>query len=112
MENKILSSLGLCAKAGKLIRGVPMICEALRRSGASKVYLVLEACDTSDNTHKKLNDKCNFYNTEKIRLDENGEALASAVGKSGSIGAVAITDVGLSEMVKRHFEAESTVGKD
>ena len=104
MESKILSSLGLCAKAGKLVRGVPMICETLRKSGKSKIYLVIEASDTSENTHKKLNDKCNFYKADKIRIDSDGEALASAVGKSGSIGAVAITDEGLSDMVKKLFD--------
>lgn len=105
MDNKILSSLGLCAKAGKLIRGVPMVCEAMRKSGAKGIFLVLEAGDTSENTHKKLNDKCKFYNIEKIRLDEGGDVLATAVGKGGaSIGAVAITDEGLSKMVKRCFE--------
>lgn len=107
MDNKILSSLGLCAKAGKLIRGVPMVCEAMRKSGAPRVYLVLEAGDTSENTHKKLNDKCKFYNIEKIRLDEGGDVLATAVGKGGaSIGAVAITDEGFSKMVKRCFGAD------
>ena len=106
MENRILSSLGLCAKAGKLIRGVPMICEAMRKKGSQRIYLVLEAADTSENTNKKLNDKCSFYGIEKIRLDDGGEALASAVGKEGGVlGAVAITDKGLSEMVKKCFEA-------
>ena len=107
MESKILSSLGLCAKAGKLVRGVPMICEALKKSGTSKICLVIEASDTSENTHKKLNDKCNFYKADKIRIDSDGEALASAVGKSGSIGAVAITDEGLSDMVKKLFDGQS-----
>lgn len=99
--------MGLCAKAGKLIRGVPMVCEAMRKTSAPRVYLVLEAGDTSENTHKKLNDKCKFYNIEKIRLDEGGDVLATAVGKGGaSIGAVAITDEGFSKMVKRCFGAD------
>ena len=59
MEKKILGSLGLCAKAGKLIYGVPMMIEAMQKG--KNVYLVLEAGDTSDNTHKRLTDKCNFY---------------------------------------------------
>ena len=63
MDNRILSSLGLCSKAGKLIFGVPMIIEAMQKG--KKIYLVLEAGDTSDNTHKKITDKCSFYGVEK-----------------------------------------------
>ena len=97
--DKILSGLGLCAKAGRLIIGVPMVCEALRRKG--DVRLVIEAADTSDNTHKKLCDKCAFYKVEKIKIDADGGLLASAVGKSAVIGAVAITDEGLAQMIKK-----------
>lgn len=98
-NDRIMSGLGLCAKAGKLVYGVPLVCEALRRPFAVK--LVIESGDTSANTHKKLTDKCRYYETEIIKLAASGEELASAVGKGGSLGAVAITDGGLSEMMKR-----------
>ena len=54
MDGRILGSLGLCSKAGKLIFGVPMIIEAMQKG--KNVLLVLEAGDTSDNTHKKISD--------------------------------------------------------
>lgn len=95
----MLSALGLCAKAGKLIFGVPMVCEAMRRGEG--VRLVIEAGDTSANTQKKLNDKCAFYKKEKIKIEADGGLLASSVGKSGSIGAVAVTDEGLTQMIKK-----------
>lgn len=98
-NDKIMSGLGLCSKAGKLVYGVPLVCEALRRGHT--VRLVIESGDTSANTNKKLTDKCRYYETEKIKLAASGEELASAVGKGGSLGAVAITDAGLSEMMKR-----------
>ncbi len=98
-NDKALSSLGLCAKAGKLVRGVPMICEAL--AGKNKPILVLEAGDTSENTHKRLTDKCNFYGVEKIKLACGGDVLAEAIGKTGVLGAVAITDRGLANVVKK-----------
>ena len=101
MDKRILTSLGLCSKAGKLIFGVPMIIEAMQKG--KKIYLVLEAGDTSDNTHKKITDKCSFYGVEKIRLDTDGISLASAVGKSSVIAAVAITDEGLYKMIGKYF---------
>lgn len=102
MDKRILSSLGLCSKAGKLIFGVPMIIEALQKG--KKIYLVLEAQDTSDNTHKKITDKCNFYQVSKVRLDIDGGDLASAVGKSSSLAAVAITDDGFYKMMSKYFD--------
>ena len=66
--DRLLSTLGLCVKAGKVIFGVPMVCEAMRKGGKNAPVLVLEAADTSDNTHKKISDKCNYYNTKHIRL--------------------------------------------
>ena len=102
MDTRILGSIGLCSKAGKLIFGVPMIIEAMQKG--KKIYLVLEAGDTSDNTHKKITDKCSFYGVEKIRLEVDGETLASAVGKSSSLAAVAITDEGFFKMIDKYFD--------
>lgn len=100
---RLLSTIGLCVKAGKVIFGVPMICEALRKRTGNSPVIVLEAADTSENTHKRLCDKCAFYKTELIRLEVGGEQLAAAVGKSAHIGAVAITDKGLSELVRKNI---------
>ena len=102
MDNRILGSLGLCAKAGRLICGTPMIIEAMQKS--KSLYLVLEAGDTSDNTHKKISDKCAFYGVERIRLDIDGAALARAVGKSSSLAAVGITDESFYKMISKHFD--------
>lgn len=101
MDKRILGSLGLCSKAGKLIFGVPMIIEAMQKG--KKIHLVLEAGDTSDNTHKKITDKCSFYGVEKIRLECGGGELASAVGKTSSLAAVAITDEGFFKMISKYF---------
>ena len=101
LDNRILGSLGLCSKAGKLVYGVPMIVEAMQKG--KKIYLVLEAGDTSDNTHKKISDKCAFYEVEKIRLPFDGATLGSSVGKSGVLAAVAITDEGFYTVMKKYF---------
>ncbi len=102
MDKRILGSLGLCAKAGKLIYGTPMVVEAMQKG--KKLYLVLEASDTSDNTHKRLNDKCSFYGVEKRQLDVDGGTLASSVGKSSVLAAVAVTDEGFYRMISKCFE--------
>ena len=102
-EKKLLGSLGLCARAGKLIFGVPMICDAMRRGGVGTPRIVLEASDTSENTHKRLSDKCAFYGTRHVRLSADGDTLARTVGKSSAIAAVAIADAEFCNLAEQYL---------
>jgi len=100
---RILANLGLCVRAGKVIFGVPMICEAMRKGGAAAPVIVLEASDTSENTHKKISDKCEFYGVRHIRLECDGARLAAALGKSSSLAAVALSDKNMLSMVEKYI---------
>ena len=98
-EQKILRSLGLCARAGKLIFGVPMICDAMRHGGAAAPRIVFEASDTSENTHKRINDRCKYYGVRCFQLNTSAEKLAASVGKTSPLAAVGITDRQLSRAI-------------
>lgn len=100
---RLLTSLGLCARAGRTVCGVSMICEAMRKGGARRPVLVLEASDTSENTHKRLTDKCSYYNVRLVRLTCGTDALAAALGKSASLGAVAITDREMCRLIEKYI---------
>ena len=100
---KLLTSLGLCARAGRTVIGAPQIIDAMRKGGKNAPVLVLEAADTSENTHKRLTDKCSYYKTRHVRLDCSGERLAAAVGKSASLAAVAVTDAGICRAVEKYL---------
>lgn len=95
--HQLLFALGLCAKAGKLIYGVPMICESLKKGKAP--VLVLSASDNAPNSAKRLRDRCSFYGVHLCMAQISGEELAHAVGKSGRISAVAVTDFHLGQLV-------------
>ena len=90
-EKKLLGMIGICRGAGAVVVGVPMICDELRRRGEErcKSIIVFEASDTSDNTHKRISDKCKFYKVRQVRLSADCEALGHAVGKS-AVAAVAV----------------------
>ena len=102
-ETKLLGALGLCARARKLIFGVPMICDALRKGGKDIPVIIFEASDTSDNTHKKIADKSAYYKVRTVRLKSDGATLASALGKTSSLAAVAITDQQMARMVEKYI---------
>ena len=98
--DKLKKMIGLAAKAGKVVYGTPLICESLRMTGDKKCSLVLEGSDSSENTHKKLSDKCAFYGAELIRLPITMEELSCAVGKKSLVAAVGIKDMGLAEAIR------------
>ena len=101
-EKKLLGALGLCARARKLIFGVPMICEAMRSEKNASPLIIFEAADTSDNTHKRIADKAAYYQVKTVRLKCDGATLASALGKTSSLGAVAITDEQMCRMAEKY----------
>ena len=100
---RLLAALGICKKAGGLVLGTPMVCDALASN--KKPLLVLVASDNSENTDKRLRDKCSFYGVERLEVGIDGETLAHAVGKSAKLSALAITDVNLVRLVKGALSA-------
>ena len=99
VRDALLHALGLCARARGLIFGVPMICDAL--AGKQKPYLVISAVDNAENSAKRLRDRCAFYSVRLAICDVRGEELAHAVGKTGHLAAVAVTDANLSRLVEK-----------
>ncbi len=93
-EKALLSVIGLCRGAGRAVIGVDMICEALKKRGIrsdSDDVIVIEASDTSENSHKRISDRCEYYKARHIRLESSCIELGRAVGKS-AVGAVMIND--------------------
>jgi ribosomal protein L7Ae-like RNA K-turn-binding protein len=109
-EEKLLSTLGLCARARKLVMGTPMVCEALRDK-KNPVVAVLEASDTSGNTHKKLSDKTAFYGVPLYRLTADTAQLGRAVGKTGAVAAVGVTDENLYKALADKLPPKEAIGE-
>lgn len=88
---QLLSMIGMAKKSGRIIVGTPMIIEHIQKKQVldPEEFLLIEASDTSENTHKKLTNKCEFYNIRRIQIDATCEMLGAAIGKSAT-AAVAI----------------------
>jgi ribosomal protein L7Ae-like RNA K-turn-binding protein len=104
--NKVLSRLGLATRAGKLISGEEIVLKAVR-SGEAK--LVLLAGDASENTAKKIKDKCSSYGVPLL-IGFTRFELGSAVGKPERV-MFAVTDRGFADMLTvgwvHHSEVEN-----
>lgn len=97
----LLFALGLCAKARRLTCGVPMICDSL--SAHPKPAVVIAAADNAKNSAKRLADKCAFYGVRLVTVPISGEELAHAVGKTGHLAALAVTDEQMAVLVQKNL---------
>lgn len=86
-------------RAGYTVCGTELICTALK-NGKKPPVIVLEASDTSPNTHKRLTDRCAYYGVEHFKLDVSSSELGAALGKTSCIAAVGITDEGFCKSIK------------
>lgn len=98
MQDKAKLALGLARKAGALEVGTEPCREAVRRKRAC---LVLSAGDISENTIKRLKDCCEHYGVEYINGSMTMDELSGAIGIKRLASAVAVTDRGLANLIKK-----------
>ncbi|MBS4172557.1 YlxQ family RNA-binding protein [Bacillus sp. FJAT-49736] len=91
-HSKAMSLLGLANRARKVISGEELVLKDIK-SGRAK--LVLLSKDASQNTSKRIQDKCLYYKVPIVLVD-NREELGSAIGKEARV-VVAINDAGFAK---------------
>lgn len=101
MNNKILSTLSISMKAGKVLSGEFAVEAAVKKSECN---IVIVASDASNNTKKLFRDKCTFYNIP-MYVYGTKEQLGNAIGKEMR-ASVAISDYGLAKNIERYLELE------
>ncbi len=92
--SNFLKTLGLASRARKIVTGETLI----NKIRSNEVHLVIIATDASDNTKKKLTDKCTSYNVDYI-ITSNIDELSKAVGKNNRV-ALGIQDAGFAKNLK------------
>ena len=95
-KKRALSMIGICKKAGRLISGVPLVCDAVREG---KAFLTVYASGASVNSVKRVCDKCASYDVKIVAIDITPEELGKAIGKSGAVAAVCTTDRGFADAI-------------
>lgn len=95
-DKEVLSFIGLANKAKKIIIGTELVIKSIQKGQA---FLVIIAIDVSDNTNKKMIDKCKYYEVPYYFAFKQ-EQLGHSIGKE-SRAVIAITDQGFSEKFKK-----------
>jgi len=99
--NKSLNTLGICACARKISYGETL----LKDIKSKKIYFVVVARDASDNSKKKIIDKCTFYKCEYVVCFDK-ESITKSIGRVDLVSAVGIKDYNLVKKLKENIERE------
>lgn len=97
--DKVLSLISLATKAGRAVSG-EFSTEKEVKSGRASAVVV--AKDASDNTKKKFQNMCDFYQVP-IRLSYGKEALGHAMGKELR-ASLAILDEGFAGSILKQLD--------
>ena len=96
-SDKLLSTMGLARKAGRLVYGYETVKDTIQKH---KAILVLTASDLSAKTLSNVKFLCG----EKVRhipLDRTMEQFSAAVGKAA--GVVAVIDEGFAKLISGYL---------
>lgn len=99
--NKALSLISLATKAGKTASG-EFCTEKEVKTGMAALVIVAE--DASENTKKKFQNMCEFYEVP-IYFYGDKDTLGHAMGKEFR-ASLAVIDPGFAKGIAKHIEAE------
>ncbi len=101
-QDKVLSSLSLCKKAGLLACGEFQVEEAVK---SGKGHLVILAEDAGARVKKDVTDMCKYYEVE-IREYGSRDSLGQVTGKE-YLSQVCVTDKKFSENITQKMEVSN-----
>lgn len=105
MNDRLLSLLGICRRAGKMAIGFDPAVDSIE---TDKTKLVLAASDISDNTAKKLKAVADAHKVDFIFIKRTKDELSFSLGKTCAL--VAITDHGFEKKIRELILAECNEG--
>ena len=98
-NSKVLSMLGLAAKAGKVASGEFSTEKSVKEG---KACLVIVSVESSENTKKKFTNMCTFYKIPMYLYGTKDE-LGAAMGKEFR-ASLAVNDRGLAAAIQKHLD--------
>ena len=103
-QNKVLSLISLATKAGKTASG-DFCTEKEVKTG--RAALVIVAADASDNTKKKFQNMCDFYEVP-ICFYKDKDTLGHAMGKEFR-ASLAVLDEGFAKGIMKQLKTQDGI---
>lgn len=94
MKNKLLSAIGLCKRAGKLVMGFDLVVDTISSGKACGIFLCK---DLSPKSGKSITRICEEWDYTPEALPVTMDELAFIVGRR--TGILAVTDPGLAKKI-------------
>ena len=101
MNDKLLSLLGLCRKAGKITIGYDAVVASM---AAGEAVIILCAEDISKNTYKKVLNNSQIYAIPCFKIRRNKDMVSNALGRLCTV--VSINDAGFARKFKEYIQIE------
>lgn len=95
--SNLLSNIGLCARARKLVSGESMVIDSI---ASKRAKIVIISSDCEKNTMKKILNKCSYYNVEYVIVENDKYDLGSSIGKDIRV-CLAIEDNGFKNLIMK-----------
>mgnify|MGYP002625075898 CR=1 FL=1 len=100
--NNVLSTLGLCRRAGKLIYGFDAVAGELEKPDTAVCGVIL-ASDLSEKSKKEVRFICAKKDTEVTEITETLDDIKNVIGKR--TGIIAVLDAGLYKSIIKNTGA-------
>lgn len=101
MNDRILSFLGLCRRAGKLVIGAEITGESVREG---KSLLVLYATDASPNSLKRVSAAAREAGVEMMRVNRTKDELSASLGRLCAV--MSVEDKGFAVKLREMIDCE------
>jgi ribosomal protein L7Ae-like RNA K-turn-binding protein len=101
MNDKLLSFLGICRRAGKLKIGAESASDSIK---AKKASLIIFANDFSQNSAKTIKASALEHNIKTLTINRSKDEISPAVGKL--FGVAAVEDEGFAKKLIEIIENE------
>ena len=98
-RQRLKGMLGFAMRAGKLIIGTELVCQAL---SSRKPPFIVAVCNTaSDGTKKKISTKCEFYGIKMVQINMSTEELGALLGKTYTPAVLGVMDSGFAKEIEK-----------
>lgn len=97
--NNILSNLGMCRRAGKLVVGFDAVCSLFSKSNSNVVVFLTS--DASKKTIKEVNYHASKNDVEVVMLPVTKLDICKILNKSFAV--LAVIDMNMANMIKKYL---------
>ena len=101
LMDKALNTIGICKCANKISYGETLINDIKNRN----VCIVVICVDTSENSKKKIINKCSYYGCEYV-IAFTQEEIKRVLSRDDIVSAIGIKDKNLKKKFKENIERE------